>query len=262
MSGSKQLTILKSPLRYPGGKSKAVPQIIDSFIRKQETLCSPFVGGGSVEIELANRGTRVYAYDVFTPLVVFWQELLQNSVGLANKVKEYKLLSKTKFYNLQKSFLNLKNRREIASAFFVLNRASFSGTTLSGGMSPGHPRFTESSIERLEAFKVPNLSVDELDFKESIPLHKTDFLYCDPPYLINRNLYGIKGSTRGGFDHESLADLLRSRDGWVLSYNDRPEIRSMYEGHPIIKPEWAYGMNKTKKSSELLILSKDFREVV
>ncbi|MFP3015923.1 MAG: hypothetical protein ACEY3B_06610 [Wolbachia sp.] len=40
------------------------------------------------------------------------------------------------FYSLQKTFFTLRDRVEIAAAFFALNRSSFNGTTLSGGMSP------------------------------------------------------------------------------------------------------------------------------
>jgi DNA adenine methylase len=68
---------VKSPLRYPGGKSRAAVYIIDNYIKTPKTVCSPFVGGGSIELELANRGTRVFCYDNFEPLVVFWQELLK-----------------------------------------------------------------------------------------------------------------------------------------------------------------------------------------
>ena len=39
-----------------------------------------------------------------------------------------------------------------------------------------------------------------------------------------------------------------------MSYNDCPQIREMYDGYEIIEAEWAYGMNKTKKSSEIIIL--------
>ena len=47
-------------------------------------------------------------------------------------------------------------------------------------MSPGHPRFTKSSIEHLMNFEAPNLKVGFADFTESIPKHKDDFLYLDP----------------------------------------------------------------------------------
>lgn len=255
------VNIIKSPLRYPGGKSRAVPQIINEYIPKGlPTLCSPFIGGGSIELALASRGTKVYAYDIFAPLVRFWQMLLKDAPRLAHIVRKYKKMTPTIFYNLQKTLFNLKDDIEIAAVFFVLNRSSFSGTTLSGGMSPGHPRFTESSIERLENFKIKNLTVKLADFKKSIPEHDNDFLYCDPPYLTNQKLYGKREDHHIRFDHNKLAKLLTARDGWVLSYNDHKEIRDMYEGHHIITIGWAYSMNNSKKSNEILILSKDFRK--
>ncbi|MDR1218425.1 MAG: DNA adenine methylase [Treponema sp.] len=250
---------VKSPLRYPGGKSRAASYIINNYIKTPKTVCSPFVGGGSIELELASRGTRVFCYDNFEPLVVFWQELLNDPIALAERVEKcYYTLSPTMFYNLQKTFYSIKDRVECAACFYAINRSSFSGTTLSGGMSPGHPRFTISSIQRLRDFKIENFTVSLLDFKESIPKHKDDFLYCDPPYLIDQKLYGVRGDKHIDFDHEALSELLKARDRWALSYNDCPEIRKMYHNYPIVKPEWTYGMGNSKKSNELVILSEDF----
>jgi DNA adenine methylase len=151
--------IAKSPLRYPGGKSRVARYIVDTYIQNQKSVCSPFVGGGSIELELANRGTRVFCYDNFEPLVVFWQELLKDPIALAEKVEKcYYTLSATMFYNLQRTFCSIKDRMECAACFYAINRSSFSGTTLSGGMSPGHPRFTISSIQRLRDFKNENFT--------------------------------------------------------------------------------------------------------
>ncbi|MFV0256593.1 DNA adenine methylase [Candidatus Liberibacter solanacearum] len=221
----------------------------------------PFVGGGSIELALASRGTMVYAYDAFEPLVHFWQVLLKNAPHLAEIVRKYEQMTPTMFYNLQKTFFALNDSVEIATAFFVLNRSSFSGTILSGGMYPGHPRFTQSSIERLKEFSAKNITVDLADFKVSIARHANDFLYCDPPYLIPQKLYGKKGDKHINFDHQGLAKLLTTRDGWVLSYNDSEEIRDMYHGHYTVIPEWTYGMGNSQKSNEILILSKDYRKI-
>jgi DNA adenine methylase len=76
---------LKSPLRYPGGKSRAVKHILPHFPEDIREVCSPFLGGGSVELALATRGIQVYGYDVFEPLIWFWQALLQDPEGLARE---------------------------------------------------------------------------------------------------------------------------------------------------------------------------------
>ncbi|GAB6394159.1 MAG: DNA adenine methylase [Bacteroidales bacterium] len=248
---------IKSPLRYPGGKSRGVKEILQYFPEGLDTVVSPFLGGGSIELALANRGVKVYGYDVFEPLTAFWQVLLKEPEELAELVRRYYPLTGSQFYSLQRSFLQIRNKRDRAAVFFVLNRASFSGTTLSGGMSPNHPRFTEKIIEYLETFSAPNLHVGKMDFHDSIAKHENDFLYLDPPYANGGGLYGHNGDTHKDFDHTGLAAMLRKRDGWALSYNDCDKVRDWYKGYTILTPQWAYGMNAGKKSNEVLILSKD-----
>jgi DNA adenine methylase len=245
-----------SPLRYPGGKNRAVKAIYSCIPANETTLCSPFLGGGSIELACSTR-MQVYGYDVFSPLVDFWQVLLDNQELLAKRVERYYPLSRTKFYSLQKRYTTLKDKVERAAAFFVLNRSSFSGTTLSGGMSPGHPRFTLSAIERLRSFQATNFEVGCADFRESITNHPDAFLYLDPPYMNGHELYGLKGDTHKDFKHQELADILHNRERWIMSYNDCTTIRELYPDNPILSLEWVYGMSKNKKSSEVLILSRD-----
>ena len=255
------IQLQKSPLRYPGGKSRAV-RILSKYIPKNTTeLCSPFMGGGSLEIFCAQNGIRAYASDGFEPLVDFWQWLLKDPNKLADAVREYYPIKREKFYEIQKTHIESGDSFERAVLFYVLNRASFSGSTLSGGMASGgkndNPRFTESSIQRLRDFKIKNLTVEFADFKKSIPKHPGVLLYLDPPYLIESKLYGKRGDLHKDFDHQGLADIIQKRKKWILSYNDSVEIRQMYDGFQIENIGWTYGMSKNKKSNEVLILSND-----
>jgi len=252
---------VKSPLRYPGGKSRAV-KIISKYIPKDTTeLCSPFFGGGSLEIHCAQNGIKVYGYDSFGPLVDFWQVLLKNPKKLAAYVKKYHPLKKEKFYELQKIQLESKSKLERAAVFFVLNRTSFSGSTLSGEMASGgkdnNPRFTKSSIDKLKTFRIKNLTIQQSDYKKSIPTHKNALLYLDPPYLIQSKLYGKKGDLHKNFDHHTLVKILKKRNNWILSYNNSKEIHQLYSDYTILYPDWKYGMSNNKKSREVLILSHD-----
>ena len=249
---------VKSPLRYPGGKSRAAGMILNILPGTLDSLASPFIGGGSVELALASRGARVYGYDAFPPLALFWQRVISEPAAMGREARKYHPLSKEDFYALQGRMKRGEmSDKQTAVAFFVLNRASFSGTTLSGGMSPGHPRFTESAIERLESFRVKGLSVELAEFHTSIPRHDKDFLYCDPPYANGGALYGRNGDRHLDFDHVRLAKILTARDGWVLSYNDCAAVRDLYSGFTFLPVEWTYGMNGDKQSNETLILSKD-----
>ena len=208
--------VIRSPLRYPGGKSRAVQTVLGMLPSGVKTLASPFFGGGSVELAASTLGIRVHGYDAFEPLAIFWQEALRRPAALAKEVAQHFPLAKADFYAMQGTLRTQQLiRRQTAAMFYALNRSSFSGITLSGGMSPGHPRFTESAIARLRDFKAPNVSVELAEFADSIPRHANDFLYCDPPYAIDQGLYGQKGDCHRGFDHEALAQLLT---GWLGAF--------------------------------------------
>ncbi len=251
----------RSVLRYPGGKTRAVPELEKCLPEGLEEMVSPFFGGGSFEFACAHRGIRVHGSDIFQPLTNFWQQLFADAAALAERVAAYHPLSHAKFYSLQKRYPLLVDPLEQAAVFFVLNRSSYSGTTLSGGMSPEHPRFTESAIERLRNFRAPRVSVDELDFEAAFAKYPDAYLYLDPPYLNGQSLYGQKGNAHDDFDHERLCELLHQRrSAWLLSYNDSPQIREMYADFHIMTPVWSYGMgnvksDRMKRSSELIISS-------
>ena len=249
----------RSLLRYPGGKTRGVDFITQFFPKHLDKLLSPFFGGGSIELAVAAKGTKVYGYDIFPPLVEFWQCVVAHPKKLAEEVKNYFPLPKGTFYELQQTQTRFRSKLQRAAVFYVLNRSSFSGSTLSGGMSPEHPRFTLSAIERLRNFYNPNISVEKGDFKQSLAGHPHTFAYLDPPYLISSSLYGRKGDAHKDFDHEGLAEILKIREHWILSYNDCEPIREMYEGFHILTPNWKYGMSNDKTSKEVLIFSKDFK---
>ncbi len=250
---------MRSPLRYPGGKTRGVAFITNFFPSNLDKLVSPFFGGGSIELAIAAKGTIVYGYDIFAPLVEFWQCLLTQPNKLAAEVEKYYPLPKDKFYELQQTQTAFETKLERAAVYYVLNRSSFSGATLSGGMSPKHPRFTLTSIERLKGYNNPNIKVEKAGYKTSLQKHPFTFTYLDPPYLIKSSLYGKKGNAHKDFDHEELAKILKGREHWILSYNDCDEIRNLYEGFHILTPNWKYGMSNDKMSKEVLIFSKNYK---
>ena len=156
---------MKTPLRYPGGKTRAVKHILPHIPKDIERLCSPFFGGGSVELAIATRGTAVRGYDKMKQLVWFWQGLCANNNRLANEVQslqeEYEIrsgetvkgCSKESFHQYRE---DLKTESfmfsyERAAKYYAINRASFSGATFSGGWSEkaSYARFTDSSVQRL-----------------------------------------------------------------------------------------------------------------
>ncbi|MGO9120465.1 MAG: DNA adenine methylase [Desulfomonilaceae bacterium] len=257
-----------SPLRYPGGKTRACKKFLEYVPKAVKTICSPFFGGGSFELYcLMNYGIKIFAYDLFEPLVVFWKCLLEDPQRLAETVSRYlPVVTKAQFYRLQQTFKQIEDSWERAGATYVLNRTSFSGAMASGGFSPlengKNGRFNENNAEFLRNFRVPDgmLSIKRLSFEESILRHPESFVYADPPYLVDSKLYGRRGDLQD-INHILLSDILHSRDNWMLSYNDCAEVRRAYRGFHVVDDRdglsWQYGMSKSKNSREVLILSND-----
>lgn len=258
---------MKSLLRYPGGKTRALKHITPYFPKNLTEIVSPFFGGGSIEIHYASQGVRVHGYDVFEPLVNFWQHVQNDSEGIANLLEAFfHPCTKKTFAKYQKkqSWSDMDHTHYLwqemrACMYYALNRSSFSGATLSGGYSQqaADKRFTQSSIDRLRNFSCPSLTVEQADFTDSLRRHDDEtFIYADPPYLLEKStLYGERGSTHKDFDHQRLAEEIKKKNNWVISYNPHPEILELYKDYEIVYPEWAYGMSKDKKSKEILILN-------
>lgn len=254
----------KSPLRYPGGKTRACG-VLESMMVEHfgvpATIYSPFFGGGSFELHMRNKyGCRIVAADGFAPLANFWKVLEeQRTSELVDRVRQLKPLSKERFKELRAHVMDesfdLITR---AAYYYALNRCSFSGATLSGGFSNDSEatRFNDAAINRLASFDMTNITVNNTLFSEFLrSVHPEAVVFLDPPYYVESKLYGTMGDMHEGFNHHELADILKTKNKWMLCYNDCSYIRSLYEGYTIIPINWSYGMNRSKKSSEIVILS-------
>jgi hypothetical protein len=82
---------IESPLRYGGGKSLAVGNIIEYLPDTITRVVSPFMGGGSVEIAIAKElGIEVVAYDIFELLVNYWNVQINYPKELYESFKKIK----------------------------------------------------------------------------------------------------------------------------------------------------------------------------
>ena len=94
----------KSPLRYPGGKTRAC-KILDEIVSQQfdisdfDRIISPFFGGGSFEFYMQNKyHLKIIANDKFTPLSNFWLTCKLNKAQLVQELeKKIGRISKTEF---------------------------------------------------------------------------------------------------------------------------------------------------------------------
>jgi DNA adenine methylase len=258
----------KSPLRYPGGKTRACKILTDILennfnIKDYKTLISPFFGGGSFEFHLQNKyNMNLLVNDKFKPLYTFWVNCKTNNKELCNALeKNLGTITKDKFISLRENIMDEKNSFEQAISYFIINRCSFSGATLSGGFSleSSTKRFTISSIDNIKKLDLEKFEISNLDFEKFIDsnIRNDVLIFLDPPYYLEKNskLYGKDGDMHETFDHIGLYKCLSDKNNWMMTYNNCEYIRDLYKDYKIIDTKWSYGMNKSKESSEIVILN-------
>lgn len=258
-----------SPLRYPGGKTRAckvINNIILEYFNLDEfdNLISPFFGGGSFEFYFQNKyNYKLIVNDKFTPLYNFWRQIKINKSDLCEELRKIDKITKEDFINYRKTILELNNNiLEQAKQYFIINRCSFSGATLSGGFSEeaSTKRYTSSSIDRIQKLDLSNIELYNLDFEEFISekSNEKSIIFLDPPYYLNKHskLYGNNGDMHENFNHEKLFDLIKTKKNWILTYNNCDYVKNMYKDYIILEVDWSYGMNKSKTSCEIIIISR------
>jgi len=259
-----------SPLRYPGGKARALSKILPLISLDFSEYREPFLGGGSLFIALKQLfpKARYKLGDLNRDLYSFWialkgnpKELIDEVTRIKNTCRDGRVLYK-KLIKPDES-LNVLQR---AIRFFVLNRITYSGTVDSGGYSAEafEKRFTASSIAKLEPLsdllhgvEIVNESYEKLLFEAGDNV----FIYLDPPYWKSRKskLYGKNGDLHVFFDHGQFAkDVRKCNHKWLMTCDDSGTMRRLLRFGNIISWECFYGMTnvngkKTNKGKELFV---------
>ncbi|MBE9034246.1 DNA adenine methylase [aff. Roholtiella sp. LEGE 12411] len=254
--------MIKSPLRYPGGKSKAINQIVEYLPDNFAEFREPFVGGGSVFIYLKQKfpDIKFWINDLNRELFLFWkfaQSDIANLVKEIRHIKDKYTNGKLLFTELTTVDVNNLSDFERAVRFFILNRITFSGTVESGGFSHEafHKRFTNTSIERLEklgCILTENVQITNLDYSHLLNAEgKNIFVFLDPPYYsaAKSKLYGKDGDLHTSFNHQIFAELLiQCQHPWLITYDNSPQIRENFKSVKIAEWELQYGMNNYKQN--------------
>lgn len=239
---------LKTPLRYPGGKSRALSKLFQYIpdLKGYDEYREPFLGGGSVALEVSKRypHLNIWVNDLYEPLYNFWRVLQDNGHDLKNILLDLKqrhpdpTSAKSLFLD-SKDYLakDVKDTEDIhrAVSFYVVNKCSFSGLTESSSFSKqaSDSNFSLNSIEKLTDYQalIGNWKITNLSYEKLLTDNRSVFTYLDPPYEIGSNLYGKRGSMHKSFDHDTFAgDCDRFIGHQLISYNSSQLIRDRFGG--------------------------------
>ena len=269
---------LKTPLRYPGGKSRACTKL-DTYIpdlRDYEEYREPFLGGGSVAIHVTKKYPHldVWVNDLYEPLVNFWKTLQDDGYNLYKRLQELKSRypdqgSAKGLFLEAKEVVNNYDESNLfrACAFYVINKCSFSGLTESSSFSKqaSVSNFSMRGIEKLQGYTqiIQNWKITNLSYEQLLTDSKDVFTYLDPPYDIGSNLYGRKGSMHNRFDHDCFAsDCDRFVGPQLISYNSSQLVKDRFQGWEVGEFDLTYTMRSVgeymreqKERKELLLFN-------
>ena len=239
---------LKTPLRYPGGKSRACTKMDPYFpdLREYVEFREPFLGGGSVAIHVSKKypHLKITVNDLYEPLINFWTQLQQFGNELTDTIRNYKS-THPEPVAAKELFLECKDRIndksldciERAAAFYIVNKCSFSGLTESSSFSKAASisNFSMRGIEKLPGYSeiISHWHINQYSYEYLMRenVHDGIFMYLDPPYDIKDNLYGKKGDMHKGFDHDEFADnCSKSNIDMLISYNSDQLVKDRFTG--------------------------------
>ena len=271
---------LKTPLRYPGGKSRACKKMDPYFpdLRNYVEFREPFLGGGSVALHISKQypHLKITVNDLYEPLVNFWSNLQMFGDEMKDQLLDYKLThndpdSARELFNNSKDILGKTSYSSIdrAVAFYIVNKCSFSGLTESSSFSSQASRsnFSVRGIEKLPGYSeiISNWNINGYSYEYLMEnnMHDGIFMYLDPPYDIKDNLYGKKGSMHKNFDHDQFAkDCDKYSIPMMVSYNSDQLVRDRFKGWNAAEFDLTYTMRSVgeymrdqKTRKELLLMN-------
>jgi len=240
---------LKTPLRYPGGKSKAIKTLSQWYPKIISEYREPFIGGGSIAIDVtkSNPDIPVWINDLYVPLYNFWVQLRDRGEELSERVTEEKqntldegdrdkvTESAKQLFNKYKEEIDTYDDFEKAVAFFIMNKCSYSGLTENSTFSQtaSNSNFSLVGAEKLKDYSklIQHWKITNIDYSEVMNADGSDntFVFLDPPYDIKDFLYGKNREMHKSFDHNLFAEnVYKCKHNFMITYNVNHRLLQMY----------------------------------
>ena len=232
--------IAKPFVKWPGGKRKLVPEILRSAPKKIKLYWEPFVGGGAVYFEIAQRAERAILSDSNKLLMAAYsavkyevEELIQI---LKTHAREHHKDSGY-YYQVREQIPRKQTTR--AARFIYLNKTGFNGlyrVNRKGKFNVPKGDYVNPKICDEENLRAVNSCLQKTilfppeKFEITVQPSAGDLVYCDPPYHKTFTNYQA-----GGFGENDQIQLRDAAKKWIqlganviLSNNDTPFIRKLY----------------------------------
>ena len=270
-----------SPLRYPGGKTCLYPLIADILRTnrlERRHYAEPFAGGCGLALALLYGGhvSDVHVNDIDVGIWAFWHSVLEHTDDLAKRIEGTPITVDE--WHRQRATHNaaeVEDPLALGFATLFLNRTNRSGIIKRAGVIGGLDqtgrykidcRFNRDDlirrVRRVARYR-KRVHLTRLDAREFIAgvvedLPPTTFLCVDPPYYVKGSQ--LYTSFYESSDHSHLATLLLgTANPWVVTYDNDPDIRSLYRERRQFGFDVQYSIETKRVATELLVASKGLR---
>ncbi len=254
---------IKTCLRYPGGKFYGAKHILPLCRTDHKNYIEPFVGGGSIFLGKEPAIKLNWLNDLDSDLINFYK-VVQNE---KTRQELLQMLRNEEAHKVRhKEILNIEPQNNIEKAFkyFYLNRTSFSGIMknprwgylLGSSVTPDRWKDIINPVsEKLKGAKLTNL-----DFRKVLNRFKDDtstLIYLDPPYFkASKSIYKHEFSKQ---DHLDLVKILKTTKAkFILSYENCPEIRELYNWAKIKEIKFRYYMSEARRQNGNEVIITNF----
>ena len=240
-------------VKWAGGKSQLIPQIIRLMPANFTRYFEPFLGGGAVFFHIAFYNRNAFISDI-NPELINAYKIIRDQVeelipALNYHQNEYNKSPKKYYYNLRDS-TEVITKIDKAARFIALNKTCYNGlyrVNKNGLFNVPIGRYKNPII--CDSDNLRNMSVvlkqsvsylGVSDYKKILveKADKDDFVYLDPPFYPISNTANFTSYTNNGFtleDQKELAiifkELTRRGCRLLLSNSNTEEIRRLYSDY-------------------------------
>jgi DNA adenine methylase len=248
-------------VKWVGGKSKLLPELLARMPERFGRYFEPFAGGAALFFRVAPR--RAVLSDANEDLIALYTAIATDVAGVIRRLQHHREEHDEKHYYAMRARWNESHTSwsttDRAAAFIYLNKTCFNGlwrVNRSGDFNVPIGRYTDPPICVPEALRAAHVmlartTLRQGDYKAAVAdATKGDFLYFDPPYdpiTPTANFVSYSAAGFGADDQRALAETARSLIARgcqvMLSNHDTPFIRSIYRGFHIDRVKCARAIN-------------------
>jgi DNA adenine methylase len=249
---------------YIGGKRLLAREMVKRIVRiPHATYAEPFVGMGGVFLRRTESAPSEVINDISVDVATFFR-ILQRHYPQFMDMLRFQITSRSEFERLMATDPSTLTDLERSARFLYLQRAAYGGKVRGRnfGVSPGEPG--AFSVARLVPLldelhdRLSGVIIERLPWRDFIDRYDRPetLFYLDPPYWGSEDDYGDQFSQA---DFYRMGEALKALQGrFLLSVNDRPELRELFAWAKIEDVKTTYSIAGGEHSQEVseLIISK------